>query len=149
MANLLKANISSTQEQIGVFRMFFGQEGWWYPGYIHIKTDIPWNSEVMIGIEAVGHNYGARQAIRCQWSWYAYNQQPSAPYSVGLHNLYSGLVAHGIYYSADGYAVIRAYHASSLYHVGFSLNVHFGAGGIRREVAVLAYNVTTSSTNQY
>lgn len=149
MANLVRANVKSDQEQMGFWRFFYGGNTW-SAGYIHIKTDIPWNSEVMIGIEAVGHNFGAYQAIRCQWSWYAYNQSPSAPYSVGLQNGYSGLLANGIYYSSDGYAVLRGYHSASIYYFGFTLNAHMGAsGGGSRKINVLAYTVTTSSANQY
>lgn len=148
MANLTQVNIKSDQEQMGIWRVFYGGD-LWVAAYIHIKTNITWNSEMMPAIEAVGHNFGAQQAIRCQWSCYTYNQSPSAPYSIGLHNVYGGLIAHGVYYSSDGYLVLRGYHSGSMYHFGFTLNAHLGAGGTKMKVNVLSYIVTTSGSNQF
>lgn len=112
--------------------------------YIHMKTNIPHQSYVMIMIEAVGYNYGTAAPIRCAWNFYTYTSffgslQTSA---------YNGMSAHSHYISSDSKVVIVGY-ASSLYYCGFTLNVYNTAGnGYGYETSIIS-SVQTSSASYY
>lgn len=91
-------------------------------GYFHIKTSIPYQSDAMWMIEAVGYAYGVSQSIRCAWTGYSYSAQ-STIYQPAQFQAYPGLVADGQYYSTDNYVVLRAY-TSSTYFAGFNLTAY-------------------------
>lgn len=92
-------------------------------GYIHMKTNIPHQSYVMIMIEAVGYNYGAAAPLRCAWNIYSYAYQISNVQNTA----YNGMSANNIYISSDNYYVIVGY-SPSLYYCGFTLNAYNTAG---------------------
>lgn len=90
------------------------------PLYIHMKTNIPKDSDKMFYIEAEGYNYGTALPVLCSWCGYTWSGSGTL-YSTNLTNFYTGMSADGIYYSTDNFVVIRAY-ASSHYFNGFILN---------------------------
>ena len=146
MANLKGPTyIHGAREQMG----FYHYAGSTDTGpYIHIKINLPKQTSEMSCIEAVGYNFGTSSAIRCQWSFYNYGGSTTI-LNIGLNNIYNGLQAHGVYYSADGYCVIRAY-ATSLYYACFTLNAHQVAGnGIGRRHTVLAVAQNSNSGAHY
>lgn len=114
---------------------------------IHIKTNIPRETAgIMVTIEAVGFAYGAAQAIRSSWCLY---QWQSALYSIGVSNVYPGLVAEAVYYSADNYVCLRG-SAGSSYFTGFALNAYVNAGdGPGRPVSVLTWDWNNNAGNFY
>lgn len=113
--------------------------------YIHFKTDIGLYTYVMTRVEAVGINYANAAPIRCVWGWYTYNYLIDR----GLENIYSGLTAHGIYMSSDGYVVFRGY-ASSLGDSSLMLNmVHANPAGYGATVNITAANQNNTSGNYY
>jgi hypothetical protein len=71
MANLSNISVESAYQQFGVFAGldFQGSSG----TYIHMETNVPILSSVMMCIEAVGYNYGMSLPIRCAWNFYAYS----------------------------------------------------------------------------
>jgi hypothetical protein len=89
------------------------------PLYIHMKTNMQKNGSCMACVEAEGYNYGASLPILCSWVWYNYSADDII--RAGFKDYYTGMSAHGLYYSSDGYTVLRAY-AGSLYFCGFVLN---------------------------
>lgn len=118
------------------------------PSYIHLKTNMIKGNSCMAMVEAVGYNYGNAKPIKCAWTWYNYSGDQSAPYSVGLKNYYTGLSADGVYFSSDGYTVLRAY-ASSQYFVGFILNsVTANPVGIY-DISITAANQNSNSGSYY
>ena len=110
-------NLNSSTVQYNIYHAVY------YSGdtYYHFKTNIPYQSSVMFMIEAIGYNYGSSQNIRSSWCGYTYSAG-TVIYSIGLHNAYPGLSAHGMYYSSDGYVVIRANGES--YFTGWAFNAY-------------------------
>jgi hypothetical protein len=93
---------------------------------VHIKTSMPKGTganNVMVTFEAVGFAYGSAQAIRSSWCLYQYQ---STLYSMNGSNVYPGMVAEGIYYSADNFVCLRG--GLSGYFSGFMLNAYVGNG---------------------
>jgi hypothetical protein len=118
------------------------------PLYIHMKTNIPKQSNIMFYIEAEGYNYGTTYSILCSWTGYPYSVD-GVLYQVGLSNFYSGMTAHGVYQSSDNYVVLRAY-ADSHYYNGFVLNSVMSApAGQGFRVSILSAVQTSTSGNYY
>ncbi len=113
-------------------------------GYIHMKTNIPHQSYVMIMLEAVGYNYGVGLPLRCAWNIYSYTYQISNVQNTA----YNGLSAHSVYISSDNYYVIVGY-ASSLYYCGFTVNVYNTAGNGYGFITSITSSVQTSSASYY
>jgi hypothetical protein len=113
-------------------------------GYIHMKTNVPHQSYVMIMIEAVGYNYGTAAPLRCAWNIYSYT------YQIGnvQNTAYNGMSAHSIYISSDNYYVIVGY-ASSLYYCGFTLNAYNTAGNGYGFITSIQSSVQTGSSTYY
>lgn len=112
--------------------------------YIHMKTNVPHQSYLMIMIEAVGYNYGTAAPIRCSWNFYTYD------YFFGEKqtSVYNGLTAHSHYISSDNKVVIVGY-ASSLYYCGFTLNAYNTAGaGFGYNTSIIS-SIQTSSASYY
>lgn len=156
MAKVTKAGIGNINyagwylQQRGIYAgIFYGSS----LNYIHIKTNIPKQSSVMAMFEAIGYNlgqaYNPGKPVRCCWCFYTYSGTAD-PYSVGLTNSYTGLSAHGVYYSADNYTCLRAYHSVSTYYCGFSLDAYVNAGANPGyPVTVLAASQNNTAGNYY
>ena len=112
--------------------------------YIHMKTNIPHQSGLMIMIEAVGYNYGTAAPIRCAWNMYSYTYQISNV----QNSAYNGMSAYSIYISSDNYYVIVGY-ASSMYYCGFTLNAYNSAGTGIGFITQITSAAQTSSTSYY
>lgn len=140
----IRGNGWMSQYQITTFNTTSGS-----PNYIHFKTNIINTVDKIVMIEAIGYNYGTAQAIRCSWTFYAYN---SLIYDKGRATIANtGLSADGIYASSDGYACIRAY-SSSHYFTGFILNAHTSGGGnmsYGTDVSITAASQNSTSGNYY
>lgn len=142
MANFLSNTKPANGVQLGIYttRVYGGDN------YFHYKTNLTM-SNVMCMIEAVGYSYGANAAIRSSWCFYPYSGTNSI-INDGLSNTYGGLTAHGIYKSADGYVVIRAYCPS--YYSGWVLNAYtVNPGGYNSSVSISASVQTSNSGNYY
>jgi hypothetical protein len=115
------------------------------PTYIHIKTNIPSNSDSMWMIEAVGYNYGNGNATRSAWGFYVYS---NTIYGIGLQNAYGGLGVNGVYKSSDNYVVLRCNQGN--YFNGFMLNAYATRGNTTHyNVSVIASVQTDNSGNYY
>ena len=131
-------------EQLAIYNHFTTAQG---SAYIHLKTNQYKTYNQITTIEGTGYNYGTGKPIKCRWSFYAYN---NLLYDKGTTtDSSSGVDAHGMYLSSDGYAVIRAY-ASSVYFLGLMLNAYTsGAGthpfGGRVEITAVAQNGTSGN----
>jgi hypothetical protein len=112
--------------------------------YIHMKTNIPHQSGLMIMIEAVGYNYGTAAPIRCAWNMYSYTYQISNV----QNSAYNGMSAYSVYISSDNYYVIVGY-ASSMYYNGFTLNAYNSAGTGIGFITQITSAAQTSSTSYY
>lgn len=117
------------------------------PLYIHMKTNMQKNSSCMACVEAEGYNYGVTAPILCSWVWYNYSADDVI--RAGFKDYYTGLTAHGLYYSSDGYTVLRAYNASSLYFCGFILNQVTANPTGEFDIQVTAAIQTDNSGNYY
>lgn len=114
-------------------------------GYLHLKTNIPKNSNRMFMIEAVGYNYGQGQNIRCAHCGYPYSGSGTI-ISSQSSTLYPGMTADGLYYSSDDYVVLR-YNTSSTYYWGCTWNAYSAnpsANG--HQVEVLAFSGTAGNS---
>jgi hypothetical protein len=142
MANFLANTRPAPGVQLGFFKdRYYGGNS-----YYHYKTNIPLNY-TMCMIEAVGYSYGNNTAIRCAWCFYTYAPANDV-INVGLQNTYSGLSAHGVYKSSDGYAVIRASGAS--YYSGWVLNAYcLNPTGYNYNVSITASVQTDNAGNYY
>jgi hypothetical protein len=142
MANLLGNTRPAGGVQYAIFRdRYYGGDT-----YYHYKTNIPMNN-TMCMIEAIGYSYGNGTAIRCAWVFYTYAASNNT-INIGLQNVYSGLSAHGVYKSSDGYAVVRATGPS--YFSGWVLNAYcLNPTGYNFEVSVTASVQTSNSGNYY
>ncbi len=85
---------------------------------IHIKTNIPYNSNVMYRLLVEGYNYGLAQPINSEAVGYTYNT--SYIYNANTVNHASG-AALTQYYSADNFVVLKL-SASNFYGAGFSVS---------------------------
>lgn len=113
--------------------------------YIHFKTNLPTSSNKIATIEALGYNYGTSQPVRCAWGFYG---SGGIAYDRGKETASnSGLTAHGIYASSDGYVCIRGY-TPQIYFIGFILNSHTGSA-YTFDVSILASAHNTNSGNHY
>lgn len=112
--------------------------------YIHMKTNIPHQSGLMIMIEAVGYNYGTAAPIRCSWNMYSYTYQISNV----QNSAYNGMNAYSVYISSDNYYVIVGY-AASMYYCGFTLNAYNSAGTGIGFITQITSAAQTSSTSYY
>jgi hypothetical protein len=142
MANF-KAN---TRPAPGVQLAFHRDRYYGGDSYYHYKTNIPINN-TMCTIEAIGYNYGSNLAIRSAWCFYTYTGNNDV-INIGLQNTYSGMSAHGVYKSSDGYAVIRANAGS--YYAGWVFNAYcLNPTGYNFEVSFTASVQTSNSGNYY
>ena len=97
-------------------------------------------------IEAVGYNYGNSKPIRCSWACYTYG---TYIYSTYVANIYTGLTAHGVYASADGFVVLRGY-ATYMYYLSFVLNSYTTApNGLGFDMQITASSYGTNSGSAY
>ena len=129
---------------MGIYNYFSYEHG---SAYIHFKTNQYKTFNQITTIEGTGYNYGTAKPIKCRWSFYAYANQL---YDKGTttHST-SGVDAHGMYLSSDGYACIRVYTIST-YFIGLMLNAYTsGAGthpfGGQVEITAVARNSTSGS----
>jgi hypothetical protein len=115
--------------------------------YFHFKTNVPIVSYIMTMIEMVGYHYGAALPIRCAWGFYTY--EGSIITAAVRTSAYTGMSAHGIYSTADGYVAIRSYAASNYYN-GFTLNGYQTAGNGRGfDLRILAASYGTNSGSAF
>lgn len=141
MANFL----ANTRPAPGVQLAFHRDRYYGGDSFYHYKTNIPMNN-TMCMIEAIGYSYGSNLPIRTAWSFYTYQPSNDVIY-IGLQNTYSGLSAHGVYRSSDGYAVIRASGAS--YFSGWVFNAYcLNPTGYNFVVSILT-SVQTSNSGIY
>ena len=142
MANFLANTRPAPGVQLGFFKdRYYGGNN-----YFHYKTNINM-SNIMCTIEAVGYSYGAGTAIRSAWCFYSYGGSGTA-ISIGTSNVYSGMNAHGVYTSSDGYVVIRAYTPS--YYSGWIFNAYcLNPTGYNFNVSVTASVQTDNAGNYY
>jgi hypothetical protein len=142
MANFLANTRPAPGVQLGFFKdRYYGGNS-----YYHYKTNIPMNN-TMCMIEAIGYSYGSNIPIRTAWCFYTY-APANTTISVGLQDAYSGLSAHGVYSSSDGYAVIRATGAS--YYSGWVFNAYcLNPTGYNFNVGILASVQTDNAGNYY
>jgi hypothetical protein len=118
------------------------------PLYIHLKTNIPANSNQMFYIEAEGYNYGRAQPILCSWTGYPWSGSGTT-INVSLTNFYPGMAADGVYQSSDNYVVLRASSITSNYYNGFIINaVMANPNGFGFQVSILA-SVQTDQSGAY
>ena len=114
--------------------------------YIHFKTNVPIASYIMTIIEAVGYNYGMAKPIRCGWGFYTYGTY-IVTQSV-RNSAYTGLSAHGIYSSSDGFVCIRGFASGGSYYSGFILNGYQTAGngrGYALQITASSYGTNSGS----
>ena len=114
---------------------------------VHMKLNLPKTSAngTMVMIEAVGYAYGSAQAIRSSWCFYHYQ---SLLYSANVANVYPGMNAEAVYFSADNFVCLRA--GLSGYFSGFVLNAHTGSGdGAGRPITLQAQAWNTNAGNFY
>lgn len=117
--------------------------------YLHFKTNVGKQTSIMLMIEAIGYNYGVGKPVRCAWSFYTYGGS-NDPIAIGLSNVYTGLVAHGVYYSSDNYTCLRAYNSAGIYYCGITIDVYAtGGAGIGYPVSILASAQNTTAGNYY
>ena len=115
--------------------------------YFHFKTNVPIASYIMTMIEMIGYAYGNALPIRCAWGFYTFGG--SIIYATVRTSAYTGMSAHGIYSTADGYVAIRAYAASN-YYTGFTLNGYQTAGNGRGfDLKILAASYGTNSGSAF
>lgn len=143
MANLANISVESAYQQFGVFAGldFQGSSG----NYIHMETNVPILSSVMMMIEAVGYNYGVGLPIRCAWNFYAYG---GGSFGNSNNGAYGGLSANGQYDSGQNYLTIRAY-SSSLHYCGFTLNAYPLAGTGPFSLSIRRVSQNSTSGNYY
>lgn len=116
------------------------------PQYCHFKTNIDYNANKIITIEAIGYNYGVALPIRCSWSFYTVS---ATLYDRGRVNKASGLDANGLYLSTDNYVCLRAYNASSLYFAGWVFNAYVNTSYYTSNIQITAANQNSTSGNYY
>lgn len=140
-------NDSNKLVQPGFYR-FFTTEASTTLICMHIKTNVPRNSDIMSMIEAVGHNYKTNTGIRCAWVFYAYS---GGGLYIGLKKLYNGFEPKDIYYSVDGYVVIVALsHYQGFWYNGFTLNGYQVAGnGREHKLQVLGIAQSSELTGAF
>ena len=145
MANLVASKIGGgvVQRTLYWFNTTSGS-----PLYIHMKTNMNKGNYVMATIEAEGLNYGTGLCIKCAWCFYSPGWGPDTLYSVGLVNYYSGMSAHGVYLTSDGYIAIRAY-AGSHYYNGFIINAFSPSPIGAYDIQITAANQNDNSGNYY
>lgn len=134
-------------EQLAFFNMSLG--GDWSAKYFHFKTNQYKTFNQITTIEGVGYNYGTSKPIKCRWSFYAYN---NLLYDKGRTTAsYSGVDAHGMYLSSDGYVVIRAYTVHH-YVCGMILNAYTSGAGTHPfggQLEITSYAVNDTAGNHY
>lgn len=114
---------------------------------VHLKLNLPKTNlnGSMVMIEAVGYAYGSAQAIRSSWCFYQYQ---GSLYGVGVANIYPGMNAEAVYFSADNFVCLRG--GLSGYYSGFVLNAHTGSGdGAGRPITLQAQAWNTNAGNFY
>lgn len=123
MANFVPGSLKVVpgNESLVAIKYTMARFVYWDAGsfYLHYKTNIPKQTDIMFMLEAVGYSYAGAQAIRCSWCGYSYSRSYTILNS-GVHTAYPGLTAHSMYYSADGFVVIVAYGA--VYCSGWTFN---------------------------
>lgn len=117
--------------------------------YLHLKTNVLRNSGRMVRIDAVGYDYSGGRPIRCSWVWYSFSVDGNL-YSVGLHNLYQGMVPNSVYIAADNYVCISA-SARDLYFIGVTFDAYTPSNsyGLGQTVAITASAATTVAGNYF
>lgn len=116
---------------------------------IHFKTNVPKGGNHMVMVEAVGYNYASGQPIRCSWCWYSWAGD-GVLYSVGLHNVYNGLVPASVYYSTDNFICFNTV-ARDTYFIGVVLNAYLTSAshGQGFDIQITNSIATTASGNYY
>lgn len=141
MAKLLP-NTSSTGVQYGFYYQGAAYDG--SPTYWHYKTNIALATYIMVMIEAIGYSYGSDKPIRSAWNFYSYDYLAQA----STQNMYSGLLADGVYVSSDGYICIRANGAP--YFSGWIFNAYtLNPAGFGAKVTFTAASRNANSGNYY
>lgn len=146
MANLLATNVGLSTGWYSQYNIYSFNTTSGTTTYMHFKTNVSNTANKIVMLEAIGYNYGASQAIRCSWCFYAYNGGTIDRGRQTVAN--TGLVADGVYSSSDGFAVIRAY-TSNPYYIGYILNAHSGPAGYGTNVQITAVNANTNSGAHY
>jgi len=134
-------------EQLNIYNLSVG--GNWSSKYFHFKTNQRGSFNTIVTIEGVGYNYGRSRPIKCMWSFYAWN---GIVYDKGMNtDAESGVDAHGMYMSSDGYVVVRAYTASH-YVCGMMLNAYTSGAGAHNYtdiIEIIEVSVNDTSGNHY
>ena len=117
--------------------------------YVHFKTNVSVATEKIFMIEAEGYAYGGGAPILCAWGLYTTGATPISMGSVVAKGLESksGLTAHGVYASSDGYACIRSY--GNMYYTGFVLHAYSHYYFTPSSIAITAVNQNENSGNYY
>ena len=112
--------------------------------YVHFKTNVSTSTEKIFMIEAEGYAYGGGAPILCAWG--LYTTGGGAVVSKGLESK-SGLTAHGVYASSDGYACIRSY--GNMYYTGFVLHAYSSYYYTPGPISISAVNQNNNTGNYY
>lgn len=117
--------------------------------HLHFKTNVPKAGGHMIRLDAVGYDYAAARPIRCSWVWYSYSGDGNL-YSVGLQNMYPGLVPNAVYHSADNFVCVSTA-AQDLYFIGITFDAYTPSNsyGVGFNVAITASAATASAGNYF
>lgn len=116
--------------------------------YMHVKTNIPYQSNQMYYIEAQGYNYGAAASIESVWVGYPYSGS-TVIIAQDVKNWAPGITALDSYYSADNYVCLRATMPNT-YYIGVTFNaIMANPNGFGFEVSVLASTFNNTSGNHY
>jgi hypothetical protein len=86
---------------------------------VHIKTNIPYQSNIMYRILVEGYNYGMALPINSEAVGYPYSGSGTIINQGNVNQ--SGGVSISQYYSTDGYVVIKL-SAATFYYAGFSVS---------------------------
>ena len=134
-------------EQLNIYNLNMG--GNWSSKYFHFKTNQRGSHNSIVTIEGVGYNYGTARPIKCMWSFYAWNNRI---YDKGMTTAsYSGVDAHGMYMSSDGYVCIRAYTVHH-YVCGIMLNAYTSGAGAHNYtdiIEITAHAINDTAGNHF
>ena len=108
---------------------------------IHIKTNIPKQSNVMYRIAVEGYNYGVAAIINSDVVGYTYSGWDHI--GKAQTNNYADGVAISQYYSSDGYVVIKLT-TDDTYYIGFSVSAWFtNPAGIGFDISAKVHHQAT------
>jgi hypothetical protein len=133
---------------------FYKNCGHWSTGsssttYLHIKTNINWNNNIMFRAHMHGYNYGTSSVVDIQTVGYAY----SGGSTIATQTVNNGGDANqtfDVYTAADNSIVLRFYAGNSSYYLGVILDMEFAQPtGYNHLFTISSSTFSTSSSAQY